>query len=73
MDDGTGKADERERHTEGQIIGALKRIEVGRAAEDFVLELCVNALAIYIWKTRFDGMDVSEAEDFIACSMRTRG
>ena len=53
----------RSRHTEAQMIGALKQLEAGRKAEDVVREVGVSKHTIYAWKSKYGGMDVSEAQE----------
>ena len=48
------------RHTEAQMIGALKQVEAGRKAEDVAREVGVSKHTIYAWKAKYCGMDVSE-------------
>jgi putative transposase len=50
------------RHTEAQIIAALKQVEAGRAVDDVAREYGVSQATIYTWKAKFGGMDVSEAQ-----------
>lgn len=52
----------RSRHTEAQIIAALKQVEAGRTAEDAAREQGVSKHTIYAWKAKFGGMDASEAQ-----------
>ena len=51
------------RHTEAQIIGALKQVEAGRKAEDVAREVGVSKHTIYAWKAKYGGMDVSQAQE----------
>ncbi len=51
------------RHTEAQIIGALKQVEAGRKAEDVARDVGVSKYTIYTWKAKYGGMDVSEAQE----------
>jgi putative transposase len=51
------------KHTEAQIIAALKEVEVGRATEGVARELGVSKHTIYAWKAKYGGMDVSEAQE----------
>ena len=53
----------RSRHTEAQIIAALKQVEAGRTTEDVAREQGVSKHTIYAWKARYGGMEVSEAEE----------
>jgi transposase InsO family protein len=50
------------RHTEAQIITALKQVEAGRTVEDVARECGVSAATIYSWKAKYGGLDVSEAQ-----------
>jgi len=47
----------RRRHTEAEMIGALKQLEAGRKAEDVAREVGVKH-TIYAWKVKHGGMDV---------------
>ena len=51
------------RHTEAQIIGALKQMEAGRKAEDVAREMGVSRHTMYAWKAKYGGMDVSQAQE----------
>ena len=51
------------RHTEAQIIGALKQVEAGKRVEDVAREQGVSKHTIYAWKAKYGGMDVSEAQE----------
>ena len=51
------------RHTEAQMIGALKQMEAGRRAEDVAREVGVSKHALYTWKANYGGMDVSQAQE----------
>ena len=51
------------RHTEAQIIGALKQVEAGRKAEDVAREVGVSKYTIYTWKAKYGGMEASEAQE----------
>ena len=50
------------RHTEAQIIEALKQVEAGRTAGDVAREYGVSKHTVYAWKAKYGGMDVSEAQ-----------
>ena len=52
----------RRRHTEAQIIAALKQVEAGRTVDDVARECGVSQATIYTWKSKFGGMEVSEAQ-----------
>ena len=51
------------KHTEAQIIAALKQMEGGRRAEDIARECGVSKHTIYAWKAKYGGMEVSEAQE----------
>jgi len=53
----------RSRHTEAQMIGALKQVEAGRAVEDVAREVGVSKHTLYAWKAKYGGMDVSQAQE----------
>jgi putative transposase len=48
------------KHTEEQIIGALKQVEAGRTVKEMARELGVSEATIYTWKSKYGGMEVSE-------------
>ena len=50
------------KHSEAEIIGALKQLEAGRTAEDVGREMGVSKNTIYAWKAKFGGLVVGEAE-----------
>ncbi len=50
------------KHSEAQIIAALKQVEAGRTVEDVSRECSVSKYTIYAWKAKFGGMDASEAQ-----------
>jgi len=51
------------RHTEAEMIGALKQLEAGRKAEDVARKVGVSKHTIYAWKAKYGGMDVSQAQE----------
>jgi putative transposase len=51
------------KHSEAQIIAALKQVEAGRKVEDLARECGVSKHPIYAWKSKYGGMDVSEAQE----------
>ena len=51
------------KHSEAQIIAALKQVEAGRAVEDVAREQGVSKHTIYAWKSKYGGMDVNEAQE----------
>ncbi len=53
----------RTKHTEAEMIAALKQMEAGRRAEDVAREVGVSKQTIYAWKAKYSGMSVSEAQE----------
>jgi putative transposase len=51
------------KHSEAQIIAALKQVDSGRRAEDVAREHGISKHTIYAWKAKYGGMDVSEAQE----------
>ena len=50
------------RFTEEQIIGVLKQHEAGRKVTDLAREIGVSEGAIYAWKSKYGGLEVSDAQ-----------
>jgi putative transposase len=53
----------RSKHSEAQILTAVKQLEAGRRAEDMAREVGVSTHTIDAWKSKYGGMDVSEAQE----------
>jgi putative transposase len=51
------------KHTEAQMIEALKQVEGGRSIEEVGRHYGVSKHTIYGWKAKYGGMDVSEAQE----------
>ena len=51
------------RFTTEQIIGVLKQLEVCRTSADVAREAGGSQHAIYAWKAKYGGMEVSEAQE----------
>ena len=49
------------RYSEEQIIGVLKQMEAGRKVADLAREIGVSEGTLYTWKSKFGGLEVSEA------------
>src|SRR6202047_4692696 len=58
-----GRSMSRGRHTEAEVIAALKQVEAGRKAEEVAREVGVSKHTIYAWKAKYGGMEVSEAQE----------
>jgi len=52
----------RARFTEGQIIGVLKEHEAGAKTADLARKHGVSEATLYNWKTKYGGLEVSEAK-----------
>src|SRR3954471_20013544 len=50
------------KHSEEKIIGAVKQLEAGRSAKDLARELGVTDQTLYNWKSKYSGMEVSDAK-----------
>jgi putative transposase len=55
--------------TEEQIIGILKQHEAGRKVPDLAREIGVSTATIYTWKSKYGGMDVSDAQKLEAARL----
>ncbi len=53
----------RSRHSEAEIIAALKQVDAGRKVEDVAREVGMSTHTIYAWKAKYGGMDVSQAQE----------
>ena len=53
----------RSKHTEAQMIAALKQVEAGRKVEDVARDVGVSKHTIYGWRAKYGGMDVTEAQE----------
>lgn len=52
----------RGKHSEAEMIAALKQVEAGRKVEDVAREVGVSKHTIYGWKAKYGGLEVSEAQ-----------
>jgi putative transposase len=52
----------RKRYTEEQIISILKQHEAGRGMVDLAREYGISENTLYRWKSKYGGMEVSEAK-----------
>jgi len=52
----------RKRYTEEQIISNVKQHEAGRAMAELAREYGIAENTLYRWKSKFGGMEVSEAK-----------
>jgi putative transposase len=51
------------KHTEAEMVGAIKQMEAGRKAEEVAREVGVSKHTLYSWKAKYGGMEVSEAQE----------
>ena len=54
------------------IIGVLKQVEAGRTVKEVARELGVSEATIYTWKSKYGGMEVSEARRLKALEEENR-
>lgn len=52
----------RKRHTEEQIIAILREAESGLSTADLVRKYGISEQTFYRWKSKYGGMEVSEAK-----------
>lgn len=52
----------RKRYSEEQIIGILKEHEAGAKVQDLVRQHGISEQSFYRWKSKYGGMEVSEAK-----------
>jgi putative transposase len=50
----------RTRFTEEQIIAVLREAESGTAVKELCRRAGISAVTFYRWKSKFEGMDISE-------------
>lgn len=60
------------RFTEEQIIKAIKRQESGEKTAEICRDLGISQQAFYKWKSKFGGLDVSEAQKLRALEEENR-
>ncbi len=63
----------RSRFSEEQIIRILKEAEAGKAARDLCREHGIADQTYYRWKSKYGGLEVSEARGCGSSRMRTGG
>src|SRR5580704_15704896 len=61
-DSGKGRGMSRAKHSEAEMIAALKQVEAGRKVEDVAREVGVSKHTIYGWKAKYGGLEVNEAQ-----------
>lgn len=61
------------RHSEEKIIAAVKQLEGGRKTAEVARELGVSAATLYAWKSKYGGMQVSDAKRLRQLEEETAG
>ena len=51
------------RHSEGQIVYALRRVEAGKKVSEVCREMRVSHQAFYNWKRRYAGLGLNELRE----------
>ena len=52
----------KKRHTDEQIIKAIKKHEAGAKVKDICRDLGISSGTFYNWRSKFAGMEVNEAK-----------
>jgi putative transposase len=52
----------RGKHSEAEMIAALKQVEAGRKVEDVAREVGISKHTLYGWKAKYGGLEVNEAQ-----------
>ena len=60
------------KHSEEKIIGAVKQMQAGRATKEIARELGVTDQTLYNWKSKYGGMEVSDAKKLRALEDENR-
>lgn len=60
------------RYTEEQIIGVLKEVDAGAKVQDVVRKLGITEQTYYRWKSKYGGMEVSDAKKLRALEDENR-
>ena len=60
------------RYTEEQIIRVLRQVESGQKVKDVIREHGISEQTYYRWKSKYGGMEVSEAKRLKALEAENR-
>jgi putative transposase len=60
------------KHSEEKIIGAVKQMEAGRPVKELSREMGVTDQTLYNWKSKYGGMEVSDAKRLRALEEENR-
>lgn len=52
----------RGKHSEAEMIAALKQVEAGRKVEDVARKVGVSKHTVYGWKAKYGGLEVNEIQ-----------
>jgi len=50
------------KHSEEQMIAAVKQLEAGRSAKEVAREVGVTDQTLYNWRSKYSGMEVSDVK-----------
>ena len=50
------------KHSEEKMIAAVKQLEAGRSVKELARDLGVTDQTLYNWRSKYSGMDVSDAK-----------
>jgi putative transposase len=62
----------KKRYSEEQIIGALKQQEAGMPVKELIRQVGITEQTFYRWKSKFGGMEVSDAKKLRALEEENR-
>jgi len=62
----------KKRYTEEQIIGALKQQEAGMPVKELIRQVGITEQTFYRWKSKYGGMEVSDAKKLRALEEENR-
>ncbi len=62
----------KKRYSEGQIVYALKQVELGEKATEICRKMGVSEATFYNWKKKYKGMGVSELRRLKALEEKNR-
>ena len=62
----------KKRFSEEQIIGALKQQEAGMPVKELIRQVGISEQTFYRWKSKFGGMEVSDAKKLRALEEENR-
>lgn len=62
----------KKRYTEEQIIGVLKQQEAGMPVKELIRQVGITEQTFYRWKSKFGGMEVSDAKKLRALEEENR-